>query len=62
MGKEGSADAHLVVVLVNGAEAWRIDSRETPILMVETALSAVEAVKAALHPKAVPATACCAVS
>lgn len=52
----------MVVVLVNGSEAWRVDSRETPILMVETARSAVEAVKRALQPKGASALSCCTIS
>ena len=47
VSKEGSALDHLVVVLLDGCEVWRADTRLVPILAPDTTNQALSAVRAA---------------
>lgn len=50
VSKEGSALDHLVVLLLDGREVWRADTRTVPILAAGTTNQAVAAARAALAP------------
>ena len=73
MSKEGSDADHMVTIFVGGAsvaageeavkEAWRCDTRRTPILAIDTTELAIIAVRRAIAGKSGPeAKACCVVS
>ena len=47
VSKEGSASDHMVVVLLDGCEVWRADTRLVPILAPDTTNQALAAVRAA---------------
>jgi hypothetical protein len=54
VSKEGSALDYLVVLLLDGREVWRADTRTLPILAADTTNQAVAAVRAELAPAEEP--------